>query len=44
VFSAGALYILRLIVEGPDSGETGGPSGPPNAPGSPLGAGLEAAP
>lgn len=38
VFAAGALYILRLIAHGPDSGETPPRSDEP--PGTPLGAGL----
>jgi cytochrome d ubiquinol oxidase subunit I len=37
VFSAGALYILRLIAKGPDSEESP-PSDTTRAPGSPLGA------
>ncbi len=42
VFSAGALYILRLIAQGPESAEQ--PSaGPPRAPGSPLAAAPEPA-
>ena len=42
VFSAGALYILRLMAKGPDSEETPPHSDQP--PGTPLGAAIEEAP
>jgi cytochrome d ubiquinol oxidase subunit I len=42
VFSAGALYILRLMAKGPDSEETPPHSNQP--PGTPLGAAIEEAP
>ena len=42
VFSAGALYILRLMAKGPDSEETPPQSKQP--PGTPLGAAIEEAP
>jgi cytochrome d ubiquinol oxidase subunit I len=41
VFSAGALYILRLIAKGPESEEAAPVSGQP--PGTPLGAGMREA-
>jgi len=40
VFSAGALYILRLIAEGPTVASTA-PAPGPRAPGSPLAAAPE---
>jgi cytochrome bd ubiquinol oxidase subunit I len=40
VFSVGALYILRLVAQGPDSDEAA-PSAPDRAPGSPLAAAQE---
>ncbi|ANP46137.1 cytochrome ubiquinol oxidase subunit I [Candidatus Viadribacter manganicus] len=42
VFSAGALYILRLIAKGPESDEPAPQSNQP--PGTPLGAAIEEAP
>jgi cytochrome d ubiquinol oxidase subunit I len=42
VFSAGALYILRLMANGPDSDESPPQSKQP--PGTPLGAAIEEAP
>ena len=42
VFSAGALYILRLLAKGPDSDEPVPDSNQP--PGTPLGAAIEEAP
>jgi cytochrome d ubiquinol oxidase subunit I len=42
VFSAGALYILRLMAKGPDSDEAVPESNQP--PGTPLGAAIEEAP
>ena len=41
VFSAGALYILRLIAEGPVAGAAEPPPGVQRAPGSPLAAAPE---
>ncbi len=41
VFSAGALYILRLIAEGPVAGAAEPPPIPQRAPGSPLAAAPE---
>jgi cytochrome d ubiquinol oxidase subunit I len=42
VFSAGALYILRLISKGPDSEEPP-PRDTSEPPGSPLGTGVKSA-
>jgi cytochrome d ubiquinol oxidase subunit I len=44
VFTAGALYILRLLGEGPAPGATKPPPAGPRAPGSPLGAAPEEPP
>jgi cytochrome d ubiquinol oxidase subunit I len=43
VFSAGALYILRLIAKGPESDEAP-PKPTPEPPGTPLAAGVQEAP
>jgi cytochrome d ubiquinol oxidase subunit I len=42
VFSAGALYILRLVAKGPETDEAP-PSGANEPPGTPLGAGMSGA-
>jgi cytochrome d ubiquinol oxidase subunit I len=48
VFSVGALYIIRLMIQGPETTSEAPEDHPPRAPGSPLGAGVgraaEAAP
>jgi cytochrome bd ubiquinol oxidase subunit I len=43
IFSAGVLYMLRLVAEGPRAGAADEPPPEPRAPGSPLAAGPEEA-